>query len=371
MALFSNKENIRRAKEAAGQIQAASIRGMEIADTERARSIAAEETKFSVLTALGTPGTYGPGATGTGGEGGGGIFDVSGTGLSAKDPSLEKFGSFADLTAMGIRREGWQYTPEQEAMLKERGTRQGILDPTAYTRELSKSPLFQMQSQQVAEAQQLLNREGPAWERLESSTLGTIHEGAALQLRDTMRRLKNSYAKGGSARRASMNEFQTILAQESAMRTRTQETWQANLRLRDIVNQNFERVRNGSMKFVDALPGLNESYRSAMQSTAALAVEATKTAGLMAGEAYDLRMSQQAVNFGTKLVEGLIQAVASAIPVVGPALGAAIGSARSGTSATASSGSDSGVFSGLFSGAAEGALGLFGGPQTSVSSVRY
>ena len=330
MALFSNKRNIKRAKEAAGQIQSASIRGMELADTEKARSIAAEQTKFSVLAALGTEGTYGPGATGTGGEGGRGsgegIFNTSGEGLSGRNQSLGQYGNWANLEESGIRREGWNYSAEQEALLKERGTREGILDPEAYTREISKSPLFQMQSFQVAEAKQLLEREGPAWDRMEQSTLGVIHEGSALQLRDTMRRLKNNYAKGGTARRASMNEFQEIMAAQDAMTTRTQQTWQANLTLRDYVNKNFESVRNGSMKFVDALPGLNDAYRTSMLETSRLAVEATKTAALMAGNAYDLRMSQQAVNFGTKLVEGLVMAVAGR---VSPALGMAVYKASS------------------------------------------
>ncbi len=311
MALFSNKRNIKRAKEAAGQIQAASVRGMELADTEKARSIAAEQTKFSVLTSLGTPGTYGPGATGTGSGGGGlgdsgNIFNTSGTGLSEKDQSLSGFGNWGDAAGGGSQLEG---------------SREGIIDPEKYRDELSKSPLFQMQSLQVAEAKQLLEKEGPLWDKLNNSVMGTIHEGSALQLRDTMRQLKNNYAKGGSARRGAMNEFQTIMAQESAMRTRVQETWKANLKLHDYTQQNFERVRNGSMSFVDALPGLNESYRSAMLNTAQLAVQASKTAGILAGQAYDLRMSQQAVNFGSRLVEGAIAAVAA---YVSPTLGAAV-----------------------------------------------
>ncbi|KKM12093.1 hypothetical protein LCGC14_1720350 [marine sediment metagenome] len=344
MALYSNKKNIRLAKEAAGQIQSAGIRGMEAADTEKARSIAAEQTKFSVLTSLGTEGTYGPGATGTGGGGGGlgdsgNIFNTSGTGLSEKDQSLRSFGTYGG----GEQLEG---------------SRQGILDPEKYRDELSKSPLFQMQSLEVAEAKQLLEKDGPLWDMLNNSVMGSIHEGAALQLRDTMRQLKNNYAKGGSARRGAMNEFQTIIAQESAMRTRVQETWKANLKLHDYTKQNFERVRNGSMAFVDALPGLNESYRSAMLNTAQLAVQASKTAGVMAGEAYDLRMSQQAVNFGTKLVEGLISAVASAaIPGLGQIIsGAGTASAKEAAMMTA---------------ARSGAEGGAGGAGRAASSLQH
>ena len=321
MALFSNKRNIKRAKEAAGQIQAASIRGMEIADTEKARSIAAEETKFNVLTALGAPGSYGAGAPGTagytggtGGTGGGGgsIYDTSGTGLSSKDKSLSVFGNWS-AEAGGGGQIG--------------GAREGIIDPNAYTAKLSQSSIFRQQSQQVAESEQLLNREGPLWDRLENSVLGEIHEGSALQLRETMRRLKNNFAKGGSARRIAVNEGREIMAMQDAMTSRVNQVWRANIRLNEYVQQNFERVRDGSMKFTDALPGLNEAYRTSMNNTALMAIDATKAAAAMAGEAYDLRMSQQAVNFGTKLAEGLIQAVASAIPVVGPALGKAIGDA--------------------------------------------
>jgi len=359
MALFSNKRNIRLAKEAAGQIQAASIRGMELVDTEKARSIAAEGTKFNVLTALGAPGTYGPGAPGTGGDvgGGGSIYDTSGTGLSEKDQSLSKFSTWGS-EVFGKGQLG--------------GAREGIIDPDAYLAELSKSSIFRQQSQQVAESEQLLNREGPLWDRLESSVLGTIHEGAALQLRDATRRLRNDMAKGGTARRTALNEARQMIVDQNAMTMRVQQTWEANIKLNNYVQMNFERVRNGAMSFTDALPGLNDAYRTSMLNTAQLAVQATEIAGRMAGEAYDLRMSQQAVNFGTKLVEGLIQAVASAVPVVGPMLGSAIGYAGSGGGGEPG---DSGAFSGLFSAAGgamtEGLTGLMGGPQTSVTSVRY
>lgn len=347
MALFSNKKNIRRAKEAAGQIQAASIRGMELVETEKARGIAAEETKFNVLTALGAPGTYGPGASGIsfdgsggdgdGGAGGGGgsIFDTSGTGLSQKDQSLRKFSTWgSEVFGKGVLA----------------GTREGIIDPNSYLSKLSKSSIFRQQSQQVAESEQLLNREGPLWDRLENSVLGQIHEGAALQLRDTMRRLKNNFAKGGSARRTAVNEAQEIMAMQDAMNSRVNQTWQANIRLNEYVQQNFDRVRNGAMKFADALPGLNESYRASMLATAQLAVQATGAAASMAGNAYELRMSQQAVNFGTKLAEGLIQAVASVIPYVGPVLGKAIGDAKTAT-AEGTTAYSSSALSGLLFGA--------------------
>ena len=331
MGFFGNKRNIRRAKEAAGQQQAAGIRAMEIADTERERTIASEQTKFSVLGMLGTPGSYGPleggGGGGGGSGGGGGIFSTD----SYADQSLAMFGDHAKIGTMGMMHgdEAWDAAnanaPDGQFLrggktrqeILQQGAREGILDPEGYTNQLSKSPLFRMQSQQVAEAGQLMNREGPLWDRLENSVLGSIHEGAALQLRDTMRQLKNNYAKGGSARRTAANEFNVINAQERAMRTRTQETWKANLKLHDYVNQNFERVRNGSMQFTDALPLLNDNYRSAMLATANLSAQATNAAASISGSAYSLRMSEQKVDMFKMFAEGTMSLLGGSVSSMG------------------------------------------------------
>ena len=299
--LFSNSKAIREAKEAAGQQQGAIIAGMEAASAAEARNIAIEETKANVFTSMGQPGTFGPGATGTSfgsGTGGGGeggtvnynMFDEN----AMPNQDLKQYGSYGGT--------GQLDTP-----------REGIIDPEGYTNALSKSIPFQIQSQRVAESQQLLNREGPAWDLLENATLGQIHEGAALQLRDTLRELKNKHAKGGTARRTALNEFNSILASERAMRTRVSETWQANLRLHDYVRTNADRVAAGTSKFIADLPGLNDSYRSAMMETSKLQIFAAENAAKFAGEAYDIRASQQAVNFGTQLLEGVIMAAASSV----------------------------------------------------------
>ncbi len=294
MALFSNSKGIREAKEAAGQQQGAIIAGMEASSAAEARNVSIEETKANVFMSLGQPGTFGPGATGTtyGSEGGGpvnyDIFDAD----AMPNQDLKQYGSYGGTDQLN--------TP-----------RKGIIDSEGYANALSKTIPFQIQSQRVAESRDLLNREGPAWDLLENATLGQIHEGAALQLRDTLRQLKNQHAKGGSARRTALNEFNSILASERAMRTRVQETWQANLRLHDYVRQNADRVAAGTSKFMADLPGLNDSYRGAMMETAKLQIFAAENAAKFAGEAYDIRASQQAVNFGTKLLEGVIMAAAS------------------------------------------------------------
>ena len=291
MALFSNKKARREAKEAAGQQQQAAIYGMEAASAQATRQLMGQEAQANIFNALGQPGTYGQDAgTFQYGDGSTNMWDLD----AAKNQDLKKMGSYGGRKQL-------------------EGIREGIIDPEGYANQVMGSIPFQMRSQQTAEAMQLLNKEGPAWDELYNATIGTIHEGAALQLRDTMRQIRNNHAKGGSARKAAANEYTVILAQERAMRSRTQESWQANLRLHSYVRQNADRVEAGNRSFVENINGLSQVHMAAMQATAALQVEAGKTAGLLAGQAYEIRASQKAQNFGRTLLEGVIMAAASSL----------------------------------------------------------
>ena len=299
MAIFSNKKNIRQAKEAAGQQQAASIYGMEAASAQSTRQLMGQEAQANIFNALGQDPDfrYGDGSTN--------MWDDD----AIVDQSLSQFATYGgkEPFAKGKYKKGKGGVPGAL------GKREGIIDPEGYANQVLGSVPFQIRSKQTREAMQLLNKEGPAWDELENATIGTIHEGAALQLRDTMRQLKNNYAKGGTARRTAVNEYSTILAAERSMQARTQESWQANLRLHSYVRQNADRVEAGNRSFVENINGLSQAHMAAMQATAALQVEAGKTAGLLAGQAYEIRASQQAVNFGTSLLEGVIQLAASAV----------------------------------------------------------
>ena len=318
MPVFSNKKAIRQAKEAAGQQQAGAIYGMEAASAQAARQIAGQEAQANIFSALGQEGTFGPTAGDFKyGDGSADMWDPD----ARWDPNLSQFATYGGKEPFGRGKKGRG---------KEPWTREGIIDPEGYANRVIGTVPFQIRSKQTAEALQLLSKEGPAWDELENATIGSIHEGAALQLRDTMRQLKNNYAKGGTARRTAINEYSTILAQERAMQTRVQQTWQANLRLHSYVRQNADRVEAGNRSFVENINGLSAAHMAAMQATAALQVEAGKTAGLLAGQAYEIRASEQAVNFGTGLLEGVIQMAASALGsyvggVIGvPGVGAAV-----------------------------------------------
>jgi hypothetical protein len=356
--LFSNKKGIRDAKEVAGAQQHTAIAAMEAADRERARAIANEQAKMAVWGLLGSDGSYGTQNTFTQNwqnqnnvDDPTSLFDTSGTGLSQPNQALRGMGP---------------NDPDKNSLLGV--AREGILDPASYANAIAGTAQFRIQSQRVAESEQLLNQEGPAWDMLNNSVLGIINEGSAMQLRDTMRKLKNQYAKGGTARRTAMFEANELAAGERAMRTRVQETWQANLALYDSVRQNADRVAAGTASFMAGLPLVNDSYRDAMQRTAQLQISASEIANNTIMSAYDTRMTQQPVDFLTNFMEGSIKLVPS---IVGGAIDSYLGSKGGSTMGSLAKGGMAGAVGGTYrdgaysagtSGGVQGALvGMFSG----------
>jgi hypothetical protein len=152
--------------------------GLEAVAAQDARIQAAEEAKLEVFSLLGQEGTYGPGAQGVDHENlwnlddPGSYYDTSGLGRSQPDQDLKQAMSYSSSKA------GLLGTP-----------RSGILDPKSYAAKISKTSQFRTMSKQVAESEQLLNQEGPAWEELKNSSIGAVNDNSALMLRDTLRQL--------------------------------------------------------------------------------------------------------------------------------------------------------------------------------------
>jgi len=362
---FSNKKGIKEAKEAAGAIGYAGASGMEATAASRAQAQAGEQAKFAVYGLLGKEGTYGEGSPTFGAEdyeGGSlsSVYDTSGTGFSQPDQGLSQMLAYSTgrQGLIGGNKSG--PTGDGELIPV---SRKGILDPSAYAKAISKTSAFKIQSQRVAESEQLLKQEGKEWDELENSTLGVINSGAATMLRDTLRQLRNDQAKGGAARRAAKDQFDTILAQERMMSERIEGTWKANVALFDLVRKNADSVLETTNFFVNNLPLINDSFRASIANNAAMAIQAGEVAAAAAQNAYAVKQSQQAVNFGVKLGEALIGAVASMIPYVGAVLGPAIQQAGSGggysaVGTTAGGGTGGGQQGG---GGGGGIMGMLGG----------
>jgi hypothetical protein len=332
--LFSNATNIKKAKEAAGGAQLAGIMANEAIAAEKARAQAAEQAKMAVFQRLGSDGSYShqnlfdqnwQNANNV--DDPNSLFDTSGFGLSQPDQHLMNLGPNAKgrKDVLGV-------------------ARKGILDADSYANAIAGTAQFRIASKRVSDAEQLLNRKGPAWDMMNNSILGIINEGSALQLRDTMRTLKNQYAKGGTARRAALYEAKELAAGERAMRMRVQETWQANLGMYDTVHKIVDSAQQFSNTFMQNLPLVNDQYRAAMMHTAEMQIQGSQLAMQSSINSYNTKMTQQPRNFGTKLLEGVIKLIPSAVGTAfgAPGLGKALtgvmndaDSAGSGASAVA------------------------------------
>ncbi len=175
--VFSNKKGIKAAKSAAGSMQYAASQGVEAVQAYQAQLMAAEMAKMAVYTQLGAPGTYGPDAAAAAAANPmtGSVYDTT-SDLSKPDQGLKQSMPYASKEA-------------KEGLLG--GVRMGILDPEAYASKIMQSSSFRTRSALTAEAEQLANREGELYDRLENSIIGVINEGAALALRDRMRDLRS------------------------------------------------------------------------------------------------------------------------------------------------------------------------------------
>ena len=286
--IFSNKKNIRLAKEAAGSMQYAAAVGMEATQAYQAQLMAAEMSKLQVFTSLGAPGTYGPGAAAA----------------SAADPAGSVYADDS-MPDQGMR-QGMAYTDPSatEGLL---GTaRTGILDPEAYAAKIMESSSFRTRSALTAEAEQFANREGEMYDRLENSIMGVIHEQSAISLRDQLRAQRTAGARRGGARSAATLDLRRISIMETNMQARVQASWEGAKELHNMVQKQIANTQAGNITFLENLPGTNRAFMKAMEESAKMAVDAAKMSAEIAKSSYEVRQSQQPVNFWVGLAEGLI-----------------------------------------------------------------
>jgi hypothetical protein len=292
--VLSNRKGIREAKETAGAMQYAGASGMEAVAAYRAQLMAAEMSNMQVYGMLGAPGTYGAGAAADAAANPvtGSVYDTTGS-LSQPDQGLKQ---------------SMPYSTGGKGLL---GTpRAGILDPEAYAAKIMQSSSFRTRSALTAEAEQLANREGPLFDRLENSIIGVINEGAALSLRAQMREFRTQNARGtkGAAgpRRAAMQDARAIGIMENNMQKRIQQTWTAAMGFQKLMWEQIDNVQKGNTQFLEDLPMTNRAFLDAIGESAKMHVEAGEMASKIAAGAYHVKQSQQPVNFGVGLAEAVI-----------------------------------------------------------------
>lgn len=325
MGIFG--KSAKRAKEFAKQQNRAAAAEIETVEAEKARTIAAEKARMNIFGMLGQPGTYGtPGTPGA-------PESTPGTG-SYYQPG-ETFGEAGSPLAMA-QFEGGGYTPGMASWK----SRAGILDPEKYAEEVGKTSAFRQASQRMAEAEQLVNREGPMWDELENSTYGVIAEGVGRQYRDEIRELKNRAASGSKtgARNLAREEASFLMAQEKKNQQRTKMTFDANLQLFDLVRKNQADAMDMSYKLVDNLPEMRAAYSNTMSSLAELmSTVALPVSSAMKEKGYLERMAHPTVTVGQRIMGSIVGAAQGFLTgakagglwggVAGAAAGATVGAA--------------------------------------------
>lgn len=297
----NQKASEKRAKEEAARQSLLAYKAVSGAETEQARALAAEQSRMAVSGMFGAPGTYElPGTAG-----------AATTGLTpGAAGDVYQSDKYVDPSTKGLLRYKKYLPKEARRHIKDKdgtgefGKMKGILDPEKFAAQTAQSADFRIRSRLTAESEQLLAQQGPAWDMLEQSTLGQIYEGAATAMRETMRDLKNRAAKGGTARRAALNEANQIRQTQDIAQMRINETWQANLKLHQYVRQNAEQVQAGNQRFLDNLPGIRDAYQTTMTSLNDALRHSTRWASQMSMAGYDARAAVGDSNFVEKLVMG-------------------------------------------------------------------
>lgn len=213
----------------------------------RARRSNAEQAYTNVLSRLGAAGTYGSEAAEDIGE----PMDLTGT------FTKEKVG--LDKTFSG------KHTPDEAS----KATSYQINLPE-YQQKVEGSTQFRLMSKLTAEAEQLVNREGPLYDEMMNNLQLPIFEGSAALARENTEVLRKAMQKGGAARRGAFEAVQKIRAQERINSAKTQALAQTRFQLDTWSRENARDVLSFGQNWASNLGGIRETYQQAMDRAAEL-----------------------------------------------------------------------------------------------------
>jgi hypothetical protein len=139
-----------------------------------------------------------------------------------------------------------------------------VMDPAQMAAAITAQPAFGAVSGMVAEANQLMNREGPMWNELNNSVVGSVYEGAAALQRQQMEEISRMQAAGGNARHAGLAMAQRFQVQENVNRQRTSQLWQSRMALEQYRTQAAQRNISYAQAWVDNQSGIRDSFTAAL-----------------------------------------------------------------------------------------------------------
>lgn len=211
---------------------------------------AAEETRLRVGMQLGAPGTYGPQ------EGPTGLFDFQPAGVGGMGaPGTVPGGLWGDRVSKDV--------VEGKTRIDIEGQ---VMDPEKMTASIMAQPQARAVSGMVAEANQLMNREGPLWNELNNSVTGSIYEGAAAAQRQQLEEISRMTAQGGNARRAGLAMAQRFKVQEDVNRQRMGQLWNARMGLEKFRLTTAQNNLSYANQWVSNQAGIRDTFTSALTS---------------------------------------------------------------------------------------------------------
>jgi len=231
------------------------------ADIAREQLRANEQASLYVFGALGQPGTYdapsqygGP-LTSLTPAGLGGMY--SGTGPLLGGTPITKSGAVTGADVAVTQKPQWKGT-------KEWALNDTITNPEALAASIKQSSGFRTVSKLVADAEQMMNKQGPLWNELNNSVIGSIYQASAATNRQALEQASAMIARKGGAARTGMDWVNRMRVQEGVNRDRTNTLWQAKLGLEQWTRDNAMKVQSFAQAWTSNHAGIRDSYTNAL-----------------------------------------------------------------------------------------------------------
>jgi len=143
-----------------------------------------------------------------------------------------------------------------------------VIDQDKFQKKIEGSTQFRLMSKLTAEAEQLVNREGPLYEEMINNLQLPIMEGSAALARENTDQIRRAMQRGGSARRSAFEAVQKMRQQERVNSAKIQQLSQVRSGLDTWARENAKSTLEFGQNWASNLGGIRESYQSAMDGAA-------------------------------------------------------------------------------------------------------
>lgn len=217
----------------------------------RTRRTEAENAYTNVLSRLGAEGTYGPNAS---------------QGSNDPNESIFKSQEITDQITGSMHES--KKDLHASGSIGKTTMKANVIDQEKFQKKVEGSTQFRLMSKLTAEAEQLVNREGPLYEEMINNLQLPIMEGSAALARENTDQIRRAMQRGGSARRSAFEAVQKMRQQERVNSAKIQQLSQVRAGLDQWARENAKSTLEFGQSWASNLGGIRESYQSAMDGAA-------------------------------------------------------------------------------------------------------